>query len=523
MPEQGNLFKAWGVPPFSVFEPRQDYWRDRKRWWIALGIKSETGRRGDLLFKSQARLNEIQAGKTGGGPAYIDGYRIKEGSKKVPSNKVAGSKPVFRFGYDYDKSKELSQDEVYRLGTSIFDPVLCEMYYRWFSPPGGSVFDPFAGGSVRGICAAAMGRHYTGIELRGEQVEANKAQWEELAAKHPKILGGCPRPRWFEGDSTDCKDIAPGEYDCVFSCPPYYNLEVYCDDPKDLSNMTWEQFCKQYALIIANACSMLREDRFATYVVTELRDDKTGAYRGFLQATIDAFRAAGLLYYNEAVLVTSVGSLPVRVGNQFRSSRKLGRTHQNILTFVKGDPALAAKACSQAEEPIAKRPGKQLAVQGEMFDTPETPQPEPAPVEHLEGEAATPGEQADLFGGDAPEQPSPFSDGVPFEDEGHATSPAPEVGTSPVLPPETAGPQSDGADGEAQEPGSLSGDGGPGEARESNGAPNTEPAPAPTWFGVPETDTGEGQGEAASQAEASPAPPPAPPPAVPVADAEELF
>ena len=38
-------------------------------------------------------------------------------------------------------------------GTSIFDPVLCEIAYRWFCPPGGLVLDPFAGGSVRGIIA----------------------------------------------------------------------------------------------------------------------------------------------------------------------------------------------------------------------------------------------------------------------------------------------------------------------------------------------------------------------------------
>ena len=30
-------------------------------------------------------------------------------------------------------------------GTSIFDPVLCEIAYRWFSPVGGLMLDPFAG------------------------------------------------------------------------------------------------------------------------------------------------------------------------------------------------------------------------------------------------------------------------------------------------------------------------------------------------------------------------------------------
>jgi hypothetical protein len=42
--------------------------------------------------------------------------------------------------------------------------------------------------------------------------------------------------------------------------------------------------------------------------------------------------------YNEAVLVTAVGSLPIRIGAQFTSGRKLGKTHQNVLVFYKGDP-----------------------------------------------------------------------------------------------------------------------------------------------------------------------------------------
>lgn len=39
-----------------------------------------------------------------------------------------------------------------------------------------------------------------------------------------------------------------------------------------------------------------------------------------------------------------MGSLPIRAAKQFRTSRKLGKTHQNILVFVKGDPKKATAA-----------------------------------------------------------------------------------------------------------------------------------------------------------------------------------
>ena len=45
-----TLVERFGVPPFSVLDARQGYWQDRKRAWIALGIKSELGRGdGNLL------------------------------------------------------------------------------------------------------------------------------------------------------------------------------------------------------------------------------------------------------------------------------------------------------------------------------------------------------------------------------------------------------------------------------------------------------------------------------------------
>lgn len=47
--------------------------------------------------------------------------------------------------------------------------------------------------------------------------------------------------------------------------------------------------------------------------------------------------------------MTAVGSLPIRAGKQFSSGRKLGKTHQNVLVFVKGNPRKAADACGEVE------------------------------------------------------------------------------------------------------------------------------------------------------------------------------
>lgn len=212
-------------------------------------------------------------------------------------------------------------------GTSIFDPVLCELAYRWFCPAGGFILDPFAGGSVRGIVAAYLGYHYVGVDLREEQIVANRVQADKIVPDR--------QPTWIVGDSA--KDLPEGQFDLVFSCPPYADLEVYSDNPLDISTMDYSQFLIVYRSIIAQAVDRLKENRFACFVVGDVRDRK-GFYRNFVSDTIGAFQDAGAALYNEAILVTSVGSLPIRVGKQFSSGRKLGKTHQNVLVFFKGDP-----------------------------------------------------------------------------------------------------------------------------------------------------------------------------------------
>jgi hypothetical protein len=73
--------------------------------------------------------------------------------------------------------------------------------------------------------------------------------------------------------------------------------------------------------------------------------DRAGNYRNLPGETIDAFRDAGMALYNDAVLVTPVGSLPIRINSQFKGSRKLGMTHQRVLVFVKGNARAATAAC----------------------------------------------------------------------------------------------------------------------------------------------------------------------------------
>lgn len=384
----GALAEEFLIAPFTVMSARDGWWMNRKRSWLALGIKSEVGRGENLLGMSDTMLEPdpekraaMQAAREAGkGKARTFGQDLMRGEHEVGDGKKGKKKGLGGVTMDalsshprYYEQKTAAEAKVGRKltpeeferdhwvlpdsdlssGTSIFDPVLCELSYRWFSPPGGRILDPFAGGSVRGIVAAVLGRQYVGVDLRPEQIEANVAQWPEVRDRAAQIGDGvgqdAPGPLWIAGDSNavlaaDAPDDQVGDgFDFIFSCPPYGDLEVYSDDPADISTLDRDAFDAIYAEIIAKAVARLADNRFATFVVGDYRD-KRGLYANFVSKTIAAFEAAGAALYNEAILVTSVGSLPIRAAKQFRSTRKLGKTHQNILTFVKGDPRVAVAA-----------------------------------------------------------------------------------------------------------------------------------------------------------------------------------
>lgn len=86
---KGSLADKFMVAPFSVLNARAGWWQSRKRGWVDLGIQSELGR-GDVQG-SLSSARSVQTGKGEKAEAWVT--------------------------------------------SSLFDPVLCELAYRWFSPP----------------------------------------------------------------------------------------------------------------------------------------------------------------------------------------------------------------------------------------------------------------------------------------------------------------------------------------------------------------------------------------------------
>ena len=326
--EGGSLEEQFGTPPFTTLSARGGAWQARKKAWAASGIESVAGRSEGLLSDAPHYR-------------YTNFMEVKNLAEKATGKKLTTQEIL-----DSEFAEKLNEVDG---GTSTFDAALCEILYRWFSREGDEITDPWAGGSVRGIVASAMGRHYTGHELRQEQVDENRAQVEESRGNYDGWAGD---PTYVLGDSR--KTLAArtaGSADMVIGCPPYYDLEVYSDLAEDLSTMSPAEFDASMVKTMREVAQVLRQDRFAVFIVGNVRN-KQGELLSMHRCMLNAAEAAGLTYTQDAILLTAVGTAALRSPKQFKQTRVLARTHQEILVFVKGDRKKAAKRLGDVDVSI---------------------------------------------------------------------------------------------------------------------------------------------------------------------------
>jgi tRNA1(Val) A37 N6-methylase TrmN6 len=265
----GKLTDKFVVPPFSVLDTRQGYWKERKAIWR--GLIKDFGESREHTLSTSALMGTINN------------------------------------------------------GVSILDPVMAEIVCSWFGLEGGKAFDCFAGDTVFGYVAATKGMSFTGIELREEQVELNNSRVAGMNAHYI-----------CDDGQNVAKHLKKESCDLLFSCPPYFDLEVYSDLPNDASNQNdYNDFLNIIRNAFSGAIRCLKQNRFACIVVGDIRA-KDGFYYNFTSDIKDIFAQNGMRLYNECIIIEPLGTLPQRVG-RYMQNRKVGKCHQNLLVFYKGD------------------------------------------------------------------------------------------------------------------------------------------------------------------------------------------
>ena len=271
--EHNKLEDKFIVPPFSVLDTKQGYWQKRKKYWKGL-----IGDNGESREDKLSNLNNMSAM-----------YRPEMAT------------------------------------VSILDPVLAEISNKWFGLDNCNTFDCFAGDTVFGYVSDALGNTFTGIELRKEQADLN----------NNRLKGSKSKYICDDGQNV-LKHIKEKSQDLLFSCPPYFDLEVYSDLPTDASNQKeYNDFLQILDNAFSDSIKCLKDNRFAFIVVGDIRA-KDGTYYKFPDHIKKIFTENGMSLYNEMILLDPLGTAPARA-NKYMKSRKVVKVHQNILVFYKGD------------------------------------------------------------------------------------------------------------------------------------------------------------------------------------------
>jgi DNA modification methylase len=223
-------------------------------------------------------------------------------------------------------------------------PQLMAHIIEFFTKPGGTVLDPFAGVGGTLIGATTVGRVATGIELNPRWVEVYRQVCRrEGLAEQETIIGDCLEVLQ--------RLLAAGcQYDLIATDPPYSialaktlsgdryaaefsnrrtDFDTFGDDPRDFRNLeTFEQYYEAMGQMAEKAYPLLRR---GGYLVLIIRDSyQNGEYVMASYEISQRVRAAGFvmkgikIWYGTGARVRPYGYPYAYVPNII---------HQNLLIF----------------------------------------------------------------------------------------------------------------------------------------------------------------------------------------------
>ncbi len=160
-----------------------------------------------------------------------------------------------------------------------------------------------------------MGRDYHGIDIRPEQIQANRKMYPALDL-------------WLVGDALKIR--MKRKADLVLTCPPYHDLERYSDLPDDLSTLDWGTFRGRHMEAIYRAAWSVAPGGFVAWVVGDFRGPD-GVLRRFPDVVAGQMEQAGLEVWNRHIVRTPLVTAPMRWRRAWEVSQKMTMTHSEVI------------------------------------------------------------------------------------------------------------------------------------------------------------------------------------------------
>ena len=233
-------------------------------------------------------------------------------------------KRVFIKGAYKDKPKKYSE----------FKPDIALRCLEYYGFEGCTVVDPFMGRATRGVVSALLNQDYIGYDVSPVTVEwANNNGFQTV-----NDFLGEPRAIGIIGDGCELDFTPDNSVDLIFTCPPYWNLEIYENAPDELSHCkTYGEFLDKILECSANCFRILKPLGFCVFVVGDWKSN--GIFYHFSVDLISIFEKNGFYTHDIAInKVYSWLSSQLTRGQNIRY-RYLGKMHEYIVVFRKQSKA----------------------------------------------------------------------------------------------------------------------------------------------------------------------------------------
>lgn len=208
----------------------------------------------------------------------IGGSLIKQFHKSIYSCHVGKLSSPYEGWYDDDKLKRVIKNRcIYKNDVdpskilagfniskicpcvSIFNPVLTKYLIQRYLAEYNTVFDPFSGFSGRMLGTITSDKYYIGQDLNSKVIAESRDMLNYLGIT--------------DGVSLEVADIleSNGMYECLLTCPPYGDKEIYADETVFKSCDEWideclNRFdCKRYVFVVD------KTDKYTEYVTETLQ------------------------------------------------------------------------------------------------------------------------------------------------------------------------------------------------------------------------------------------------------------
>ena len=233
---------------------------------------------------------------------------------------------------------------------SSFPKDITKIYVYFFTNKGDTVLDPFSGHNSRMSAVVETKRNYIGYDICEPYVNVINEAYEKY-----KLMGVPVGNLTMHFESSENIMEEDNSVDFIFTSPPFWNVEYYNDDPRQLGGRlshkgerTYEEFLEGYQRVINQCARVLKSGHYIGFNVEDIHRD--GKLILFSMDTIKAFQNAGLTISDIVITPYTSSAKMFQIPKILNSH--FGKTHGYIIFARKGDKLKPGEITEGEEEEI---------------------------------------------------------------------------------------------------------------------------------------------------------------------------